>query len=410
MKTKTSIPSSGKIRFSSETADAIKVIVTGDLCPIESAEQKLAQGNAAGVFGDLLGELTDKDLAITNLELALTEGGEPIYKAGPNLRATPAVLSGINKAGFDVYALANNHSRDFGDAALLETVNHIKAVGKEYVGAGVNIADARKSLSLEVKEQKVCILNICMHNDCDATRTTPGVNILNPARNAVEIMQAKKEHDYVIVIVHDGKEQNPFPSPRMIENYRAYIDAGASAVIGHHPHIPQGFEYYNDGLIAYSLGNFLFPPRAGTKEHTPEFWYTAYSVRLHLADGKVCALDIIPHTLDKESYCLSVLQGDARNSFFQKISDLNALLLDEEKNEIYFRSRSRYFHENYDLTIKNYSNAIKNLDANDPEFKKAAHRFEHHVVVEEHFDTISVIANERFAGNCPDPDDVEKYI
>ncbi|MCK5804991.1 MAG: CapA family protein, partial [Lentisphaeria bacterium] len=194
------------------------ILVTGDLCPVAEVEDHFLAGQGEAVYGDMLGELLDKDLSITNLELALTRGGEVIDKCGPNLRADPAIMPAMATAGFDVYGVANNHSRDWGDDAFLETLAHIESAGYQAVGGGTNSATAAEPLRLEVNGQTLAIFALTMHCDCDAGECTPGANALNPPYNVLSIQRERQAGATVIVTIHDGKEHVPFPSKR-IRNY-----------------------------------------------------------------------------------------------------------------------------------------------------------------------------------------------
>ena len=92
------------------------ILVTGDLVPIDKGEQILISGEYEKAFGNFLPEIQSCDLVVTNFETAATCGGEAIKKWGPNLRVNPEVLPALVKAGFDLFALANNHSRDWGES------------------------------------------------------------------------------------------------------------------------------------------------------------------------------------------------------------------------------------------------------------------------------------------------------
>lgn len=98
------------------TEKTASILVTGDLVPINKAEQMLISGEYEKAFGNFLSEIQSSDLAVSNFETAATCGGEAIKKWGPNLKVAPEVLPALVKAGFDLFALANNHSRDWGES------------------------------------------------------------------------------------------------------------------------------------------------------------------------------------------------------------------------------------------------------------------------------------------------------
>ena len=309
------------------------ILVTGDLVPISRAEELLVAGEYEKAFGNFLPEIQSSDLALTNFETAATCGGEAIKKWGPNLRVNPGVMPALVKAGFKLFKLANNHSRDWGNAAFIETMACIKNAGGDYVGGGKDLAEAMEPYRCVLNGIKVTVFNATMHQPCCALDNQPGANPLVPARLAAQIAAEKGKADFILVSVHDGKEQNPFISRRVRENYRGFIDAGANAVISHHPHIAQGYENYKDGFIAYSLGNFYFPSR--NPDDAPGFWFRGYAVKLEIAPGKVVKAEVIPHKLDPETQCLALMAGEELAAFEERLARQNKILADD-LNDWYF--------------------------------------------------------------------------
>ncbi len=339
-----SIPMDGKIVFEPGTAEN-SIFITGDLIPREKAEVNLAQGDLEAVFGTVLPEIQGSGLAVTNLETALTREGEPIRKFGPPLRSDPATLAGLVKAGFMVFSLANNHTRDFGDESFLETIQHIREAGAAFVGGGRNRAEAAEPLRLKLGSLRLSIFAAALDQPCSATDTTPGSNPLNAAGLAAAIANERAHADFILAVIHDGKEHIPFPSRRVRENYRAFIDAGAGAVIGHHPHIVQGIEHYHGGLIAYSLGNFHFPSR--NKAEAPGFWNRAFSLRLHIGQNRVTGIDVLPHRNDPATDRLDLMTGADRASFLAELSRLNLILEDDALCDRYYHGAALRFAPSY---------------------------------------------------------------
>ncbi len=327
------IPSDGKVVFDSAPAEKT-LFITGDLIPRERAETNLIDGNLEAVFGTVLPKIRSSDLAVTNLETALTRGGAPIRKFGPPLKADPDSLAGLVNAGFSVFSLANNHTRDLGDEAFLETMRHIQDANAHFVGGGKNRAEAALPLRLKLGSFRLSIFAAALNQPCTATDNTPGANPLEPAGLAAAIAGEKSNADFILVIIHDGKEHIPFPSRRVRNNYRAFIDAGASAVIGHHPHISQGIERYHGGLIAYSLGNFHFP--AINKQGVSGFWNRSFSLRLHLRRNQVAAIDILPQFNDPETDRIDLMEGERKQCFLEELSRLNKILDDNALCDRYY--------------------------------------------------------------------------
>jgi len=116
----------------------------------------------------------------------------------------------------------------------------------------------------------------------------------------------------------------------MVTTYRSFVDAGASAVIGTHPHVPQGYEIYKGGPIFYSLGNFVFDQRQKYKKYC--LWSKSYMVRLNVQDGSVLDAEIIPYKASVETVCLSLLKDKELAEFAAYLDFLSEILKD--KNEI----------------------------------------------------------------------------
>ena len=404
------IPHNGRVLLKEEYSDSdnIKVLLTGDLCPTADVERKFLQGQGEEVFGNVLPELLDKDISITNLELVLTNGGESIDKCGPNIKADPAVMSELVKADFDVYSVANNHARDLSDEAFMETLSHIENAGANHVGGGSNISTAAKPLKLEVKGIKLAIFSISMHCDCDAGADTPGVNVLNLPYNTIDIMKASQDGYKVIVVFHDGKEFVPFPAERIRNYCRAFVDAGASAVIGHHPHIIRGVEIYKDALIAYSLGNFLFPQRDGAAMPDP-FWFDGFSVRLLINQSGLSGFDIIPHNYNPKTVNLELMQGDKLNAFLDNLNVLNKILATENENERYFSADCENFGHYADYFSK-FSKNLSNNSWDSHEAKQSAKAFHHFLTCDEHWDLLKALSKRKWDGNTDSPEDLKDII
>ena len=394
-----SIPLDGKIVYDAAALEGAKsIFITGDLIPREQTEERLIKGETETVFGSVLPEIQACDLGITNLECTLTRGGDPIYKCGPNLKADPAVMPALVKAGFSVYALANNHSRDFGDEAFLETMAHITAAGAKYVGGGKNLADASKTLYYDLKGLKLAIICASMRQACDCTKTTPGSNPLNPPAIAAQVAKESLKSDFVLVIIHDGKEQVPFPSERIRENYRAFIDAGAAAVIAHHPHTAQGFESYNGGFIAYSLGNFSFPARS---DAAPPSWYETYSLKLFVNEHKVAAIEVVPHHITADQ-CLEIKTGADREAFLKRLSGLCTIAADDDLCNTYYNAASmRYTH--YEYHIRRCFELMDKGDLKDPEYLREMFYMNHYLITAEHFDLLAAQTFMKYHEEIPAP-------
>lgn len=214
------------------------------------------------------------DIAVGNLETTiLPERGFSPESKRYTFRAPPYAAESLRWAGYDVLSFANNHAADYGLPGLLGTLEALRGVGIGSVGAGPNLAAARAPLIVERKGIRIAFLGfvnvppdsgIPYDNAKNAAGpNTPGVAWAGSTAGISEAVQvAKNQADVVIVLLHAGTEYSRVPDAVQLSLSRAAIRAGAAAVIGAHPHILQGAEWYegsgNRGYIAYSLGNFIF--------------------------------------------------------------------------------------------------------------------------------------------------------
>lgn len=380
------------------TNDEIKIIVTGDLCPLGIAEKMLSDGKASELFGNVMEELHDKDLSITNFEATMSSIGNPLVKIGPNLKVNPDIMQSLKDTSFDVYALANNHTRDFGDDAFLNTIANIEKHGIKTTGGGKNQEDSERPLRLTVKGIKISIIAVTMHNICCAENNQPGAAPLRPGAVTLKIVEEKKFSDLVIVIPHDGKEHIPFPSQRIRDNYHTFIDAGATAVIAHHPHIYQGIEHYKNGIIAYSLGNFLFPSR--DPANAPEFWHKSYFLRLHCTKKGMKGLDIIPHSFSISEGKMSLMTGLEKKNFIEKIERLSVIASDAKLSSEYYDAATAKF-TYYENQIRNFLKLKDAQDNKSEEYKKTSAYMHHILTTEEHWDVLESLARVAATGTEP---------
>jgi len=203
------------------------------------------------------------DLALANLETTVAST-IPIANMKSNLQfsATPAQVSLLPRHGMKTFTIANNHVNDLDGAGVAETALHLKELGITFIGGYVLKPPAVRAETIEVKGWKIAFIAATTklnRPQKPGGPVLPMVELANLEAELVPIIKdARSSHDLVIVVLHWGVQYANAPLPEQVAAARAFIDAGARAVIGHHPHVLQAIERYKDGLIAYSLGNFVF--------------------------------------------------------------------------------------------------------------------------------------------------------
>lgn len=212
---------------------------------------------------ELIELMKEADIMCLNNEFTYSTGGTPLKGKAYTFRAHPSRVEILKEMGVDIVSLANNHAYDYGPQSLIDTMATLKEAGISYVGAGHNIDEAMEPAYFEVDGKTIAYVAASRAEKNkmtpQATMDSPGILRCYDTELFVEtIKEAKKNADYVIAYVHWGTEYSYELEEVQLSTGREYLDAGADIIIGAHPHILQGIEYYNGKPIVYSLGNYWF--------------------------------------------------------------------------------------------------------------------------------------------------------
>ena len=221
-------------------------------------------------FARIAHHLRGADLALVNLEGPFTRRGQRLPK-NFNFRASPHMAAALSRAGIGAVSLANNHVMDYGTAGLQDTLAALAREGIVGFCAGPTLPAARRGVVVERRGLRIGLLGYLFLGDNSieppaifAGPGRPGVAGHHWSAAAVEAMvrqdvaSLRPRVDALVVSFHWGREKRHEPEAYQRRLGRAAVDAGAQVVVGHHPHVIQGLEAYRGGLIAYSLGNFVF--------------------------------------------------------------------------------------------------------------------------------------------------------
>lgn len=321
----------------------MKLIIAGDFAPKNRLLEQIKEKKFKDIFSDdLLDAIKSTDFSIVNLECPIADDNfKPIPKSGPNLKCTSNAVDALQYAGFSVVTMANNHILDYGEDGLNLTLEYCKKAGLQTVGVGSNLREAQKTLYVSKVGQTLAVINCCEHEFSIATETTGGANSLDPISQYYAIIEAKKNADYVLVIVHGGHEHYQLPSIRMQDTYRFFIDAGADAVVNHHQHCYSGYEVYKDKPIFYGIGNFAFD----IDRYRNSFWNEGFLVQLDFSSSKV-EYKLIPYIQYSEKPSVDLCTSEQNKDFERKIKYLNKIITNrnllQESNEKYYSKSSSY--------------------------------------------------------------------
>lgn len=246
------------LALSAAQADPLRLVFVGDVMLDDGPGRAIAAGRDP--LAPFAAQLRDADFTIGNLECPIATVGKPLDNKIFSFRADPRVVP-LLKGRFDALAVANNHSGDYGKAAFLETLAHLDGAGIPYFGGGRDLASAHAPLWIARQGLRIAVLsyNEFKPRSFEASPQQPGIAWSEDSQVLGDIRAARAAGaDLVIPFMHWGWESELRPNERQRQLARAMIDAGADVVVGGHPHVTQGAEYYRGKLIVYSLGNFVF--------------------------------------------------------------------------------------------------------------------------------------------------------
>jgi poly-gamma-glutamate synthesis protein (capsule biosynthesis protein) len=225
-----------------------------------------AYNKAGGISGVLDSayrqEIADADIFFVNEEFPFSDRGTQAADKQYTFRLPPEKVSIFQEIGIDGVTLANNHALDFGTDALLDSCAALDSAGIPHTGAGANLDAAKQAVTYEVNGRKIAIIGasrVFPQADWAAGANHPGMlTAYDPTVLLEQIRTLRQNQDIVIAYIHWGIEREETPNDLQKNLARQLIDAGADLVIGAHPHVLQGIEYYKGKPIIYSLGNFIF--------------------------------------------------------------------------------------------------------------------------------------------------------
>jgi poly-gamma-glutamate synthesis protein (capsule biosynthesis protein) len=224
---------------------------------------KLA-ADASSVLAPIAPVLSRADLAVVNLETAVTNGGAPAAKTY-TFRTPASAFAALRGGGVDVASMANNHGMDFGAAGLRDSLAAARRYRFPVVGIGVDDRQAYAPYRRTVNGQRIAVLGATQVLDdhlISAWTAGPGKPGLASAKDAPRLLravrQARATSDTVVVFLHWGVELMQCPSSDQRALARQLVGAGADVVVGGHAHRLQGAGRLGKALVGYGLGNFVW--------------------------------------------------------------------------------------------------------------------------------------------------------
>jgi len=266
-------------------------MAVGDIMLTRNVAIFQSRRNFLSPVDSIIPVLNGCDFLTGNLESMISDKGYPMEKIY-NFRASPKQIELLLGCGFDCLNLANNHAFDYHSPAFLDCIERLDAAQISHVGGGENLVAAEQPYFEDVRGTMIGILG---YNDTKTNFYRSDIPCTAPLWGCETIMKRALNNiekysgycDIMLVHVHWGTEDTLYPADRQIDIARKMVDAGADIIIGHHPHRLQGIEFYNNAVIVYSLGNFLFDQN----DHVNNI---GGILEIKVSEDNICSVSLIP--------------------------------------------------------------------------------------------------------------------
>ena len=300
-------------------SDSMTILFSGDVLLSDHVLNAYSRaGGISGVLdGGYLNAIQSADYFVVNEEFPFSSRGTQAADKQYTFRLAPEKVSMFQEMGIDALTLANNHALDYGTDALLDTCEVLDGAGILHTGAGKDLNAAKQPVVFEKNGQRVALIGatrVIPEAGWAAANGHPGM--LSSYEVSVEpllaqIAECHAQGEKVVVLIHWGIERDEMPQEYQRALAKRYIDAGADLVIGSHPHVLQGIEYYKGKPIFYSLGNFVF----GSSIPKTMLVQAEFS-------GDSLDLKLIPGT-SSGGYTRTLTDAEAKTQFYQYLEGIS---------------------------------------------------------------------------------------
>ena len=240
----------------------VKGTVVGDMMLGRSITNKGSKNNYKNMFSGVSDLWKDSDYVAGNLECVLLDNASDYEKNDKeiHINAETKTANVLKENGFTLVSLANNHLADFKAKGVVNTLDTLDKVGLKHVGAGRNLTEAAEYDIQEINGIKIATIAVSdiIPKDFAARDSKAGILTTKTLKYYQAVKDASEKADLVIANIHWGVEYGMTETEAQQQLARNLINWGVDVVIGSHPHVLQPVEKYGDGIIFYSMGNFVF--------------------------------------------------------------------------------------------------------------------------------------------------------
>lgn len=328
----------------------IKISVAGDWAPVSGNTSKILIDQKENYYKELNHIFEDSDINIVNLETVIgTKEGKHSNKFGRSFIDSEETLQTLLHSHINLACLANNHIMDYGKEGLESTISALNKININHIGAANSIQKIYKPFLIEKNNTKVAIINVADGEMCNE-KYNNGIGAADiESYKVFDTIREYKSQGYIIMlIVHAGIEFLPVPAPYIQKIYRNFVDEGVDILIGHHPHVVQGVEIYNNKPIIYSIGHFsIFRKDSRDQEKI------GIIPKIYINSQKVIKIEIVPIKLQKNKL---ILLKD-KKAFIEELKKLSEYIVNPNKLSAIWKAYTH--HRNMILNFREIVNLYK---------------------------------------------------
>ena len=319
---------------------SIKIFASGDIVN--------NTGNSNFVDENLKTIIQEHDISFCNFEAPIETSSNKIIKAGPHIFQNKDSIKYTKEVGFNLFSLANNHIYDYGETGLKNTIDKIKEENIKYLGAGLNYEEAYQPLIIDINNTRIGFIaaSEAQFGCLTENNEKSGYAWINSNKIDKTILMLRNQVDLIILSSHAGAESTYVPLPEWRDRYKYLCDIGVNLILGHHPHVPQGYEEYNTSYIFYSLGNFYFDTANHEKTSND-----SYSLSINIENNKIKNIDFIYHkNINNQT---TLVDEDKINFSIENLNNILKINYEENVNELVINYFKSFYYNYYKTALSN---------------------------------------------------------
>jgi len=323
----------GKFEIENRSDPTVRLTAVGDMAFNGKILEAMEEHSPEFILENVSERINLADLAIGNLESVLVPFPYSPLSSKACLISGLKALDALKSSGFNIMTFANNHIFDGGPEGVLTTLSGLKNAGLHYAGAGPTRDEARVPATVVAGGLTFKVFAYCYGQGQIAGDQLPGCNEARLDNILRDVDEFSTSSDIRVVSLHMDAEFQATPAPDRIAMCRKLADQGVQIVICHHPHVPQGIEIHGRSIIAYSLGNYVFPMMPYMIENSPDCalsFHLELEIELEIDRNGPVRGEVVPVQIDDFGRPIPAT-GDEKSRILDLISERSAYLHDSDE-------------------------------------------------------------------------------